>query len=192
MAFDRRNDRDVVAEHTEVADAECSGPDQGYGGGRCRRFETDGEEDDVAVRVVEGHLERVQRGVHESDVCAAGLGLDEVALRPGHPHHVAERREDDAGLFGQPHRVVYPAHRDDAHRASGPVYQFDRLREEMLDSVAVDGVGVAATHLHEFVVVIAGELGDGLDQGASCRRVPEFVDEPHALNLFPVKRFQRR
>jgi len=94
-------------------------------------------------------LERVERGVHESHVGAAGVCFDQISLRPRHPHHVAERREDDAGLLGQPHRVVHPAHRDNTNRTARPVYQLDRLRQQMLDAVPVDGVRVTAAHLHE-------------------------------------------
>ncbi len=127
-------------------------------------------------------FERVERRVHEPHVGAARLGLEEVALRPGHPHHVAERREDDAGLLGQPHRVVDAAHRDDAHRAPGPVHQLDGFGQQVLDAVPVDGVGVPAAHLHELELVAAGQLGDGLDQRARGGRVPELVDESHCAS----------
>ena len=42
----------------------------------------------------------------------------------------------------------------------GPVDQLDVGRQHVLDAVAVDGVGVAAAHLHELEVVVAGQLGD--------------------------------
>ena len=117
----------------------------------------------MAIGVVDGDLERVERRVHEPHVGAAGVGLDQISLRPRHSHHVAECGEDDAGLLGQPHRVVDAAHRDDAHRASGPVDELDRFGQEMLDSVAVDGVSMAAAHLHEFEMVVSCELGDRFD-----------------------------
>src|SRR5581483_7923488 len=75
--------------------------------------------------------------------------------------------------------VVDPAHRDDAHRAAGPVHQFDGRRQHVLDAVAVDGVGVAAAHLHELVVAVAGQLGDRPDQSPGGSGVAVLVDEPH-------------
>ncbi len=190
--LDRRNDRDVVAEHAEVLHAERTRPDQRDRGGRRRGLEPDREENDLAVGVVDGDLERVERGVHESHVGAAGVGLDQVSLRPRHPHHVAERREDDAGLLGQPHRVVHPAHRDHAHRTAGSVHQLDGFGQQVLDSVPVDGVRVTAAHLHELEMVGARQLGDGLDQRTCGRRVPEFVDESHCVSTLLVMRSPMR
>ena len=186
--LDRRDDRDVVAEHAEVLHAERARPHQRHRGGRRRGFEADREEHDVTIGVVDRDLECVERRVHESHVGAARLRLDEVALGTGHPHHVAERREDDAGLFGQPHRVVDAPHRDHADRAPGSVHQFDGLGQQMLDAVAVDGVRVTAAHLHELEMVAGREFGDRFDQGARGGRVPEFVDELHARNLFCLRR----
>ena len=47
----------------------------------------------------------------------------------------------------------------------GPVDQFHRGRQDVLDAVAVDGVGVTAAHLHELELVVAGQLGDPRHQG---------------------------
>ena len=49
-------------------------------------------------------------------------------------------------LGGQRHRVVNPAHRDDADRAAGAVHQSDRLGQVVLEPVLVDGVRVPAAH----------------------------------------------
>ncbi len=102
----------------KLLDPECARPHQRHRSRRRGRFEADSEEDHVVVGVVDRDLERVERGVHEPHVGSARLRLDEVAPGSGHPHHVAERREDDAGLLGQPHRVVDATHRDDAHRTA--------------------------------------------------------------------------
>ena len=58
-----------------------------------------------------------------------------------------------SGCFATYDGVVHPPHRDDAHRAPGPVYQFNRGRQDVLYAVPVDGVGVAAAHLHELETV---------------------------------------
>jgi hypothetical protein len=80
----------------------------------------------AGLRVVDRQLERDERRVHEPDVRPAGLGLEQGPVAAGYPHHVAEGGEDDAGLPGQPDRVIDPAHRDHAHRAPGPVDQLGR------------------------------------------------------------------
>ena len=146
--------------HAEVLDPERARPHQRHRGGRRGRFEADSEEHNVVVGVVDCDLERVERGVHEPDVRSARLRLDEVAPGAGHPHHVAEGREDDARLLGEPHRVVHPAHRDDAHRAARPVHQLNSFRQQVLDAVSVDGVGVPAAHLHELELATGREFGD--------------------------------
>ena len=51
----------------------------------------------------------------------------------------------------------------------GPVDQLDVRGQHVLDAVAVDGVGVAAAHLHELEVVVAGQLGDAGDQARGRR-----------------------
>ena len=111
----------------------------------------------------------------------SALALSRLPWLPGHPHHVAERGEDDARLLGDRDGVVDPAHGDDAHRAARPVDQFDRGGQDVLDAVPVDGVRVPPAHLHELELVVAGQLRDPRHQRPGCRRVPVFVDEAHGL-----------
>src|SRR3984957_4426173 len=68
---DRRNDRDVVAEHAEVRRAELPGPGQRDRRGRGGGLEPDREVDDLPGRVVDRYLERVERRVHEPDAAPA-------------------------------------------------------------------------------------------------------------------------
>ena len=133
-------------------------------GRRRGRLEPDGEEHDLAVGVLDGDAQRVERRVDEADVGAARLGLEQVAVAAGHAHHVAEGREDHARRLGHGDGVVDPAHRDHAHRAARARAPARRLGQHVLDAVAVDGVGVAAAHLHELEAVAAGELGDARDE----------------------------
>ena len=123
--------------------------------------------------------QRVERRVHEAHVGALGLGLQQVAVAAGDADHVAERREDDTRGLGDGDRVVDPAHRDDAHRAARPVHQLDGLGQDVLDPVAVDRVRVAAAHLHELEVVVAGEVGDPRHQRACRGGIAVLVDEAH-------------
>jgi hypothetical protein len=114
------------------------------------------------------------------DVDAARLALERAAMLSGHAHHVAERREDGAVLFGDRQPIVEPSHRQYTHGASRAVNQLDVRRQEIGEREPVDRVGMAAAHLHDAVVAImAGEradLGGGL---LNQHRIPEFVHEPH-------------
>jgi hypothetical protein len=177
--LDRRHDRNVVREHAEVGDATLAGLQECQCGRRGRRLESDGEEHDVTAGCLGGDLKRVERRVHETDVRAARLGLQQVPLATRHAHHVAERREEDTGRLGDGDGVVDAAHRDDAHGAAGSVHQLDRRRQDVLDPVPVDRVRVAPAHLHQLEMAVAGELGDLRDEGACGGRVAILVDEAH-------------
>ena len=122
-----------------------------------------------------------KRGVDEADIGPFGLGLQQVALAAGDPHHVAEGGEDHAGCLGHRDGVVHPAHGDHAHRAPRAVDQLDRGRQHVLYPVPVDGVGVAPAHLHELEMLVPGQVGDPCHQCAGRRRVPVLVDEAHGL-----------
>ena len=140
------------------------------------------------VRVLHGQAQRVERRVHEADVGAARLGLEQVAVAAGHAHHVAEGGEDHARVLGHGDGVVDAAHRDHADRAAGAVHQLDALGQHVLDAVAVDGVGVAAAHLHELERVAGGQLGDVAHDGAGGDRVAVLVDEAHVSRPGPGRR----
>ena len=131
---------------------------QGKGRRRCGGLEADCEKDHLALRVVDRDPQGVQRRVHEPDVGALGLGLQQVALAARHPHHVAERGEDDPGLLGHGDGIVDPAHGDHAYRTAGPVHQLDGGGQDVLDPVPVDRVGVTSAHLHELELVVARQF----------------------------------
>ena len=89
-----------------------------------------------------------------------------------------------SGCRGQVDGVVHPPHRDDAHRAAGAVHQRDRLGQVVLEPVLVDGVRVAAAHLHELVLAARlAQLGDPGGQGVRLVGVAELIDEPHGSPL---------
>ena len=56
--------------------------------------------------------------------------------------------EGHTRLLGERDRVVDAPHRDHADGAAGPVHELDLGRQQVLEAVAVDGVRVAAAHLH--------------------------------------------
>jgi hypothetical protein len=177
---DRRDDRHVVAEDEEVAQALGLGALQRQCRGGRRGLEPDREEHDLAIRVLARELQRVERRVHHAHVSAARLGVEQRAVRGRHAQHVAEGREDHLGALGDRDRVVLATHRYDAHRAARPVDQLDLVGQQVLDAVLVDGVRVPAADLHQLVA--AARLDQRRDLLGQPRRHltrPELVDEPH-------------
>ena len=82
--------------------------------------------------------------------------------------------------------VVDAAHRQHAHRASRPMYQFDVRRQQIFQSETIDGMRVAAAHLHEAI----------MPSGSASRRISsrglrndpglaKLIDEFH-VSLIPV------
>ena len=61
------------------------------------------------------------------------------------------------GSLGHGDGIVDPSHGDHAHRATGPCTSSTDCGQHVLDAVAVDGVGVAAAHLHEFEPAAPGQ-----------------------------------
>ena len=161
MALHRGDDRHVVREDAEVRDPVAAAPSAGSPrstapSSRIRRRRTRPAGPGCRPRPA------ARQGASRRSGCRrlapwrrAGcrfepgtriMSPNEVKMTPGRP--------------GQRDGVVDAAHRDDAHRATGAVHQLDRGREEVLDAVPVDRVGVAPADLHELVVPIACQLGD--------------------------------
>ena len=65
------------------------------------RLEPDREEHDLAVGVLLGDPQRVERRVDHPDVGAGGLGVEQAAVRSRDAHHVAEAGEDHAVARGR-------------------------------------------------------------------------------------------
>jgi hypothetical protein len=76
--FDRRNDCDVIAQQREIADALALGLQYRQGRARHRRFEAEGEEDDLLVRVVARDLQRVERRIDDAHVGPVRHGLQQA------------------------------------------------------------------------------------------------------------------
>ena len=180
--LDGRRRQDVVAEDAEVAEAELGRLLDRHGGGRRRRLEADGEEDDFAVGVLLGEAQRVGAAVDHADVGALGAGLHQAgAVAARHPHHVAIGAQDDFRTAGEFDRHVEPADRQHADRAAGAVDHIDVGRQQVFDAVAADGVGVAAAELHDGVA--AGGIGLRRDGGGDPGRqgaVAVLIDVFHA------------
>ena len=103
--LDRRHDRDVIAEHREIADALALGLQHGQRRRRHCRLKPDAEKNDFAMRVRARQRQRVHRRIDHAYVGAVRLGLQQRLLRSGNAHRVAEGREDDfAALARWPRR----------------------------------------------------------------------------------------
>ena len=111
----------------------------------------------------------------------AALASSRVPVEPGTRIMSPKQVKITPVVLGERDAVVDAAHRDHADRAAGAVHELDVRRQQVVDAVLVDRVGVAAADLHHLVVAA------GLDQrqdlaghGAAERGVAELVDELHA------------
>ena len=86
-----------------------------------------------------------------------------------------------SGHGGDRDGLVDGFERRDADRAAGTVDEFERWRQQFVDAVAHEGVGLAAADLHQDPGAGDGG-GDFGDEGAGELRIAILVDELHALN----------
>ena len=118
-------------------------------GGGCGGFEAHGKKHHFAVRMISGHLERIQGRIQRTHIAALGPRQQQVAARSRHPQHVTERAENGLGPMGNLDGLVDIFQRRDADRTAGSVNQFDPLRQQAVDTVFEDAMGLAAADLHE-------------------------------------------
>jgi hypothetical protein len=160
-------------------------PPEGERGRGSGRFEPDGEEDNLAIGVLLGNAQRVERRVHHPHVRAGRFGVEQAAVRARHPHHVPEAGEDHV-LLRKRDPVVDASHRNHAHRAARTVHELDVGREQVVDPVLVDRVGVPAADLHELVMAAGLHLRQDLPSDHLAKlRIAELVDESH--RAFPAR-----
>ena len=156
----------VGAEHGEVLEAGRSRALDGHGNERRGGLEAHAHEHDLAVGVLLGERQRVERRVHDLYAAAGGLLLEQARRGAGHARHIAERGDGDVVGAREGDNGVDVAVRRHAHRAAGAGRQADALGHEVADAVARDGHRVRAAHLHERGAARGGELLDGVDQAA--------------------------
>ena len=147
---------------------------------RGRRLKADREEHHLTVGVLARDPQRIQRRVHHPHVGPLGLGFQQRLLRPRDAQHVAKAGEDHALVTRDRDPVVDPAHRDHADRATRTVDEFDVRRQQVVDPVLVDRVGMAAADLHHLVVAAGVGLGEDLPgECAAELGVAVLVDVSH-------------
>jgi hypothetical protein len=161
-------------------------------GGRCRRFESDGKEDDFAIRMGCRDIQRLERRIHHPHIRALRTSFEQAAAtRCGNPDHIAVAHQRDVRSRGQLDGRVQARHRKNANGASGAVHQAHVLWQQILDAVAKDGMGVAAAELHE--MVFSGGIDFGANQLRERRRgaaVTEAVDVAHAVSSQVSRHFR--
>ena len=179
---DRRGGEHVIAEHREIRQALLGGGLDRQRGRRRRGLETDGEEDDLALRVGFGELHRVERGIDHADVGAVGPGFHQaLPLGAGHAQHVGVGSEDDAVALGEADRHVEPAGGQHADRTAGAMHHLDIGGQQILDAIAEDGMGVAAAELHQPIApaAICRLVMDRCGEAMSGLGVAVFVEMLH-------------
>ena len=132
-------------------------------GRRRRRLEADREEDDLAIGVLLGDPQRVERRVDHADV---------GALRPS--PRAACRREPGTRIMSPKQVKITPGSWAIAMPSStrpigitqtgqpGPVDELDVLGQQVVDAVLVDRVRVPAADLHQLVVAAGLDGGEDL------------------------------
>src|SRR5262249_46781199 len=104
---------------------------------------------DLPVRVRLRDLHSVQWRVDDAHLRALGPEAEEIGVRAGHAEHVAEGREDDAGLPRDRVGLVDLLQGGDTDGTAGAVNQLDPRGEEAVDAVLDDRMRLAAADLHE-------------------------------------------
>ena len=89
-------------------------------------------------------------------LCSSGL-----PCAPGTRIMSPKAVKTTVGIGEHGEAVVDAAHRQHADRAARAVHQFDVRREQVLQSEAIDGVGVAAAHFHEAVMAARDRRAGG-------------------------------
>ena len=94
-------------------------------------------------------------------LCSSGL-----PLAPGTRIMSPKAVKMTLGCCGDRKSIVDASHRQHAHGATGTMYQFDVVREQILKAETVDGMRVAAADFHQ--TIVAARIGDATD---FCRRL---------------------
>jgi hypothetical protein len=115
----------------------------------------------VLLRLVLRNAQCIERRVYHAHVGAARFVFQRRALRARHAHHVAECGKDGVPVLRERKAVVHAAHRQYAYRAAGSVHELNIFRQDVAQTVTVNGVRVPAADLHD--AVIALRIGDALD-----------------------------
>jgi hypothetical protein len=99
--------------------------------------------------ILPGNLHGIQRGIDDPNIAALAPHAEQVFLASRHPQHVAEGTKDHARLGRNGERLIDDFERGHADGAAWAVDHRDFGRQELIDAVADDGVGLPAADLHD-------------------------------------------
>src|SRR6516225_10808644 len=112
--------------------------------------------------------------------------LERAAVGSGNSHHVAKRGEDDARVLRERQGIINAPHGKHAHRAARTMNQLDIRRENILQTEAVNRMGVSAANFHQPVMAVGvGQAPDFLRRSGDQLRVAKLVHKFH--DSIPVR-----
>src|SRR3954451_9170411 len=103
-------------------------------------LKTDAEKNHFLVRVCFCNFQAVQRRIYDSDVGSARFNDEQIDIRSGNSQHVTERTENHTWPLCNAMLFIDHLERRHADRAAWPIYQFNFLRQELIDAIFNDAV----------------------------------------------------
>ena len=185
----RRGNEHMRDEHGKISQAFLLGLPCSHGIRRSRGLESDSEKHDAALRMRSCDLQRLQRSVRNPHIAAFGLGLEQVRARARNPQHVAVGNQRDIGKRCEFDGLVDRLQGGDADGTTRAVHQFDVVAEQLVETVAHDGVRLPAADLHQHPLA-AGAAGDFSGQRVGDAMISILVDILHEVSeggLFQVE-----
>src|SRR5262245_36497060 len=88
--------------------------------------------------------------------------------------------------------VIDATHGQDAYGATRPVYQVYTARQDVLDTMFVDGVSMASTDFHEFEVLTFAESRNLCRDATGQSRIAVFIYKFHLICSFRIVSCPRR
>ncbi len=176
-----RRGQHVAAEHGKITQPKRHSLFDRNGGRRRCCFETDGEENDLPVRIILRQRHGISTRINHADIGALRFRLEQgKAIRSRHAQAVAVGAQGDALLQRQPDRLIDAADRQHANRAAGAVDHFYVIRQQIGHAIAGNGVRMAAAEFHEMVAAPGLRLApDGDGEFLRDLAIAEFIDVFH-------------
>ena len=122
-------------------------------------------------------FKRIDRRIDDAHIGAARFEHEQVDLRTRHAQHIAEGAENDVGPLRDGVRLVDHLQRGDANRAAGAMHELHFVRQQMIDAIFDDGVGLAAADLHQ-------HPGSGDDARISLTSFPASASSRYSSRYF--------
>ena len=146
-------------------------------GGRCR-LKTDGEKNNLPLRVLTGEDKRVEWRVDDSDIAALSFRGEQVSGRSGHAQYISERAEGHVLLSGDLYRLVDVFRRSNANRATGTMKERHVGWEYLIDTCPDNCMRLPAAHFH-YCPFLSSDSGNFVQILPGKIRIPVLVDILH-------------